>query len=174
MYLPRELTRCPETNIRRVISNLYVEGYSIIAIPAAGDAMVYTIANNESPYPITASPLDEIQPQSPSCSLESTIQMQRNNAQTSMHETGYYSPSGMCSSSSLNCFQLSACNSEYFTRSCAQSWFQRLMWNCVFWKKISSSRMHSLMKTPRACWVTINSLSCGAISTESQKCHRDY
>lgn len=69
-------------------------------------------------------------------------------------------PIGMLSSWSLSCLQLSACSSEYFTRSCAQSWFHRLTWYCESWKYVNSSRRHSLTNTPRACCATIDSLSC--------------
>jgi hypothetical protein len=63
----------------------------------------------------------------------------------------YYSAAGILSTSSLSARQLSACSSAYFTRSCAHSWCRRLMWYCDFWKKSNSSRMHSRIKTPRAC-----------------------
>lgn len=42
-----------------------------------------------------------------------------------------YSPMGIASSSSRRRLQLSASISLYLTRSCAQSWFQRLTWNWV-------------------------------------------
>ena len=73
-----------------------------------------------------------------------------------------YSPPGMLSTSSARARQLSACSSAYLTRSCAQSWCSLPMLYWVFWKKRSSSRMHSFMKMPRACWATMDSLSCGA------------
>ena len=38
------------------------------------------------------------------------------------------------------------------------------MWYCDCWKTPSSSRMHSLMRMPRACWSTISCLSCGGVS----------
>lgn len=66
----------------------------------------------------------------------------------------------MPSSSSRSRRQLSASISAYLTRSWAQSWFHRETWYCVDWKVMSSSRMHSLTKTERLCWLTMDSLSC--------------
>jgi hypothetical protein len=72
----------------------------------------------------------------------------------------FQSPRGMASSSSLKDFQFSAPNSAYLTRSCDHSWciLLTLYWDA--WKCTISSRTHSLMKTPRACWSTIDCLSC--------------
>ena len=71
----------------------------------------------------------------------------------------YDEPTGIFSTSSDNRRQLLACNSAYFTRSWDQSWCNLLTEYWLCWKKRTSSRMHSRIKTPRACCWTMLSLS---------------
>lgn len=86
-----------------------------------------------------------------------TQQTQLQRAELASHSQ---SPNGMPSTPSTRARQQSACSSAYLTLSCAQSWCVRETRQIMLWKKRISSRTHSLMKTPRACWLTIDCLSC--------------
>lgn len=95
-------------------------------------------------------------------SHNSTQQTQLQRAELASHSQ---SPNGMPSTPSTRARQQSACSSAYLTLSCAQSWCVREMRQIMLWKKRISSRTHSLMKTPRACWLTIDCLSCESVTS---------